>query len=282
MPSPERIEPGGLSGNVPSDLQAALATLSGVWELGSWSTSPTSRRATISAASRRRCCRSSRARRAADGRTDEVAADVVAKGATAAEQFLIRWRGEADPKAVRAVDTYWVSTAEHGLNASTFTARIAASTGADCGAALSSAVGALSGPLHGGAPAYVKPMLDEVAAIGDAEKCVKDMLDRGERIMGFGHRVYRAEDPRSRVLKETARELGSPQVEVAEAARGGRARRRSSSVIRSGRWRRTSSSGRRSCSTSPRSRRRSRLRCSPARASPAGRRTSSSSSGPGG
>src|SRR5438105_2032095 len=81
---------------------------------------------------------------------------------TAAERFLRQWRGEADPKAVKAIDTYWICTAEHGLNASTFAARIVASTGADCGAALSSAVGALSGPLHGGAPAYVKPMLEEV------------------------------------------------------------------------------------------------------------------------
>ena len=144
-------------------------------------------------------------------------ADVVAEGQTAAERFLLQWRGEADPKAVRAIDTYWICTAEHGLNASTFTARIVASTGADCGAALSSAVGALSGPLHGGAPAYVKPMLDEVAAMGDPEKWVARRARlRQERIMGFGHRVYRAEDPRSRILKRTARELGSPQIEIAE------------------------------------------------------------------
>src|SRR5205807_5098023 len=97
--------------------------------------------------------------------------------------------------------TYWICTAEHGLNASTFTARVVASTGADCGAALSAAVGALSGPLHGGAPARVLPMLDAVAELGDAERWVKRALDRGERIMGFGHRVYRAEDPRARVLR---------------------------------------------------------------------------------
>ena len=91
-----------------------------------------------------------------------------------------------------------------------------ASTGADCGASLSSAVGALSGPLHGGAPAYVKPMLEEVAATGDAEKWVRDALESGKRIMGFGHRVYRAEDPRSRVLKRTAKELDAPNIDVAE------------------------------------------------------------------
>ena len=112
---------------------------------------------------------------------------------------------------------YWVSAAEHGMNASTFTARIAASTGADCAACIASAVGSLSGPLHGGAPARVLPMLDAVAELGDAERYVTDLLARGERIMGFGHRVYRAEDPRSRVLKRTATELGSPRVEAAEA-----------------------------------------------------------------
>jgi citrate synthase len=132
------------------------------------------------------------------------------------ERFLIRWRGEADPDHVKAIDAYWISAAEHGMNASTFTARVVASTGADAAAALSSAVGALSGPLHGGAPSRVLQMLDDVAAAGDAEKYVKDMLDRGERLMGFGHRVYRAEDPRARVLRRTAREIGAPRLEVAE------------------------------------------------------------------
>src|SRR5204862_6340603 len=120
----------------------------------------------------------------------------VDKGHTIPERFLIRWRGEADPRHVKAIDAYWISAAEHGVNASTFTARIVASTGADCAAALSSAVGALSGPLHGGAPAYVKPMLEEVQQLGDPEKWVRDALAQKKRIMGFGHRVYRAEDPR--------------------------------------------------------------------------------------
>jgi citrate synthase len=134
-----------------------------------------------------------------------------------AERFLIRWRGEADPKHVEAINAYWISAAEHGMNASTFTARVVASTGADVAAALSAAVGALSGPLHGGAPSRVLKMLDDVAETGDAERYVNAVLDRGERLMGFGHRVYRAEDPRARVLRRTARKLGSPRVEVAEA-----------------------------------------------------------------
>jgi len=133
------------------------------------------------------------------------------------ERFLIRWRGEADPNHVKAIDAYWNSAAEHGMNASTFTARVVASTGADVAAALSAAVGALSGPLHGGAPSRVLKMLDDVADSGDAEQYVKDLLDRGERLMGFGHRVYRAEDPRARVLRRTAKEIGAPRVEVAEA-----------------------------------------------------------------
>jgi citrate synthase len=132
------------------------------------------------------------------------------------ERFLIRWRGEADPDHVKAIDAYWISAAEHGVNASTFTARVIASTGADVAAALSGAVGALSGPLHGGAPARVLRMLDDVERTGDAERYVREVLDRGERLMGFGHRVYRAEDPRARVLRRTAKAIGSPRAEVAE------------------------------------------------------------------
>ena len=141
----------------------------------------------------------------------------VDQGRTLAERFLIRWRGEADPKHAHAIDAYWSSAAEHGMNASTFTARVITSTGADVAAALSGAVGALSGPLHGGAPSRVLTMLDEVQASGDADAWVKSALDDGQRLMGFGHRVYRAEDPRARVLRRTAREIGAPRLEVAEA-----------------------------------------------------------------
>ncbi|HEX8083864.1 MAG TPA: citrate synthase 2 [Solirubrobacteraceae bacterium] len=141
----------------------------------------------------------------------------VDRGTSIPERFLIRWRGEADPDHVKAIDAYWISAAEHGMNASTFTARVVASTGADAAAALSSAVGALSGPLHGGAPSRVLKMLDEVEQLGDAERWVKNALDEGQRLMGFGHRVYRAEDPRARVLRRTAREIGSARFAVAEA-----------------------------------------------------------------
>ncbi len=141
----------------------------------------------------------------------------VDKASTVVERFMIRWRGEPDPKHVKAVDAYWTSAAEHGMNASTFTARVIASTGADVAAALSGAVGAMSGPLHGGAPARVLTMIEEVERRGDARAYVKELLDGHERLMGFGHRVYRAEDPRARVLRRTAQELSAPRYEVAQA-----------------------------------------------------------------
>src|SRR3954466_5210624 len=111
---------------------------------------------------------------------------VVDEASSIPERFLIRWRGEANPDHVKAIDAYWISAAEHGMNASTFTARVIASTGADCAAALSGAVGALSGgrgavgppsgPLHGGAPPRVLTMLDDVEREGDADRYVKNLL----------------------------------------------------------------------------------------------------------
>ena len=133
------------------------------------------------------------------------------------ERFMIRLRGEPDPRHVEAVDAYWVSAAEHGINASTFTARVIASTGADVAACLSGAVGAISGPLHGGAPSRVLYMIESVERTGDALAYVKGVLDRGERLMGFGHRVYRAEDPRARVLRATCERLDAPRFAVAAA-----------------------------------------------------------------
>jgi citrate synthase len=136
---------------------------------------------------------------------------------TIVERFMKRWRDEPDPRHVQAVDSYFVSAAEHGMNASTFTGRVIASTGADVAAAISGAIGAMSGPLHGGAPSRVLHMLEGVEQTGDASRYVKDLLDKGERLMGFGHRVYRAEDPRARVLRRTAQELGAERFEVAAA-----------------------------------------------------------------
>ena len=217
MPDPEPYEPVSLTGNAPADLQAETARLSAVWRLKKLvDIDAEQARDDLARLSAQMMSIVAKSAAVHDGR-QPAPDDVVAQGQTAAEKFLLRWRGEADPKQVQAIDTYWICTAEHGLNASTFTARITASTGADCGAAMSAAVGALSGPLHGGAPARVLPMLNEVASTGDPESYVRDLLSRHGRIMGFGHRVYRAEDPRSRVLKRTAKELGSPRIEVAEA-----------------------------------------------------------------
>ncbi|WP_278313496.1 citrate synthase 2 [Lolliginicoccus levis] len=136
---------------------------------------------------------------------------------TVTARFMTRWQGEPDPDHIRAIDAYWVSAAEHGLNASTFTARVIASTGADVAASLSGAIGAMSGPLHGGAPARVLPMIEEAERNGDPRGMVKGILDRKERLMGFGHRVYRAEDPRARVLRDTCKKLNAPRFEAASA-----------------------------------------------------------------
>jgi citrate synthase len=214
MPEADPYELRDPTGDAVVDLQSTLARLSAEWELGQLIDIDDAQAredlARLSAVALSIVAQSARTGR------PPVPAATVAAGETAAAQFVLRWRGEEDERAVKAIDAYWVSAAEHGMNASTFTARVAASTGADSAAALSAAVGALSGPLHGGAPTRVLRMLDDVAASGDADRYVKDLLDRGERLMGFGHRIYRAEDPRARVLRRTARELASPRFEVAE------------------------------------------------------------------
>jgi citrate synthase len=204
------------SGDARADVQAALAMLAPEWgfrqliDISEEEARDNLARASVMALSF--VAQSARG----SGRAPVPQAEVD-KAHSIPERFLIRWRGEADPDHVKAIDAYWISAAEHGMNASTFAARVVASTGADCAAALSAAVGALSGPLHGGAPSRVLKMLAEVEALGDAGRWVRDALDRGERLMGFGHRVYRAEDPRARVLRRTASELASPRFEAAEA-----------------------------------------------------------------
>lgn len=108
-----------------------------------------------------------------------------------------------------------ISTIDHGFNASTFTARIIASTGADLAACLVGAVGALSGPLHGGAPSRALDMLDAIGTPDRIDSWIRDRVLRGDRIMGFGHSVYRTEDPRSRMLRGIAEQFGGPLVEFA-------------------------------------------------------------------
>ena len=200
-----------------SDLQAALAGLSGKWNLGQLididdDTAKEDLRR-LSAAALSIVAQSARG---AD--KPPVPESTVLEGQTAAERFLLAWRGEVDEAHARAIDTYWICTAEHGLNASTFTARVVASTGADCGAALSSAVGALSGP-SARRRARARP--------ADARRSRRDgrrgeVGRAGARAQGADHGlrppcVSRRGSPLSSCSSSTAKELGSPRVEVAEA-----------------------------------------------------------------
>ena len=125
---------------------------------------------------------------------------------------------EPEERAVRAVERYLCLTVDHGFNASTFTARVIASTGADVAACVVGALGSLSGPLHGGAPSRALDALDEIGSPDRARSWADEQLSAGRRIMGFGHAIYRGPDPRSELLKETAQDLGGPLVELAVAA----------------------------------------------------------------
>ena len=121
------------------------------------------------------------------------------------------------PVAARAVEQYMILTIDHGFNASTFTARVVASTGADPADAVCAALGALAGPLHGGAPSRALDALDEIGSVDAAADWVRGEVAAGRRIMGFGHAVYRAPDPRSALLREVAERLGGDLVELATA-----------------------------------------------------------------
>jgi citrate synthase len=120
-----------------------------------------------------------------------------------------------DPRLARALEQYLILTVEHGFNSSTFTARVITSTGADAAGAVVGAIGALSGPLHGGAPSRALDTLDAIGTAERAEPFVRDALGRGERIMGFGHAVYRTDDPRSVMLRNIAETLGGDLVDLA-------------------------------------------------------------------
>ncbi len=116
---------------------------------------------------------------------------------------------------VWALERYLISTIDHGFNSSTFTARVITSTGADVGSAIVGAIGALSGPLHGGAPSRALDMLDAIGSPEHTEAWVRAAVTGGDRIMGFGHRIYKGEDPRSTLLREVAQQLGGPLAEFA-------------------------------------------------------------------
>ena len=227
MPDPEPYEPDGLSGQRPSDLQAETARLSSEWGLGKLVDIDESQaRDDLARLSAQMMSIVAKSAAVADGREPRPRRRR-RRRATAAEKFLLRWRGEADPDHVKGdrhlldlhrrarAERLHVHRADHRVDRGGLRRRDVRRPS-----------GALSGPLHGGAPARVLPMLDEVARTGDPEAlCQEDPRQPRERIMGFGHRVYRAEDPRSRIFKRTAQELGSPAFEVAEALEEGCTRR---------------------------------------------------------
>jgi len=124
---------------------------------------------------------------------------------------------EPDPDIGRAVEQYQVTTIDHGFNASTFTARVIVSTGADVGAAVVGGIGALSGPLHGGAPSRALDLLDAIGSPDNARAYLVDAVTRGEKIMGFGHRVYKTDDPRSVFLRSVAERIGAEKIAFAKS-----------------------------------------------------------------
>ncbi len=133
-----------------------------------------------------------------------------------AANYLWMIDGEVpDPRRARAVEQYLILGIDHGFNASTFTARVVTSTGADVGAAVVAGIGALSGPLHGGAPSRALDTLDAIGTPDRTEAWVRDAVGAGDRIMGFGHAVYKTADPRSVMLRDIARSLGGDRVEFA-------------------------------------------------------------------
>jgi citrate synthase len=133
-----------------------------------------------------------------------------------AANYLYMLNGEIpDPHYARAIEQYQITTVDHGFNASTFTARVITSTGADLGASVVGAIGALSGPLHGGAPSRALDMLDAIGTPDKTEAWVRNAVESGDRIMGFGHRVYKTDDPRSVLLRSVAERLGGDMAHFA-------------------------------------------------------------------
>jgi citrate synthase len=134
-----------------------------------------------------------------------------------AANYLYMLTGEEpDERSTYAVERYLMLTIDHGFNNSTFTARVIASSGADLGAVISGAIAALSGPFHGGAPARVFDMLDAIGTPDNADPWLRHAIEHGEKLMGFGHRIYKTIDPRSQLLHEVAQELHSERVGFAE------------------------------------------------------------------
>jgi citrate synthase len=134
-----------------------------------------------------------------------------------AENFLYMMRGAgADELSVRIIDVALTLHAEHGMNASTFAARVAAGTLTDLHSAIIAAMATLKGPLHGGANEQVMEMLEEIGSADRADAWVRSALERGEKVMGFGHRIYRTTDPRAPILKALAEQLNQQNGQKSE------------------------------------------------------------------
>ena len=128
-----------------------------------------------------------------------------------AANYLYMLTGEVPPENhVKSLDTYLVLLADHGMNASTFTARVIASTESDIASAIVGAIGALKGPLHGGAPALVMDMLEQIGTAENVKPWMDNALANHQKLMGFGHRVYKTTDPRAEILREMARQSSTP------------------------------------------------------------------------
>ena len=129
-----------------------------------------------------------------------------------AANYLYMLTGETPPENhVKSLDTYLVLLADHGMNASTFTARVIASTESDLGSAIVGAIGALKGPLHGGAPALVMDMLEEIGTADNVKPWIDNALENHRKLMGFGHRVYKTTDPRAEILRDMAKHSSTPE-----------------------------------------------------------------------
>ena len=270
MPAPEPHEPAALTGNAPADLQAETARLAGKWKLGKLNEiSDEQAREDLGRLSAQMMTIVARSARVADGNTDAVSEQVVEQGKTAAEKFLLRWRGEADPQARQGdrhlLDLHRRARAQrldvhrprHRLDRRRLRRRALVRGRRALGPAPRRRARLRQADARGGGGLRATPRA------GSTTRSTS-----GKRIMGFGHRIYRAEDPRSRLLKGVAKELGAPQHRGRGGARSRSRSRRCRSARLTGCSRRTSSTTRRSCSTSPRSHRRSPPPCSRARGSP--------------
>lgn len=129
-----------------------------------------------------------------------------------AANYLYMLTGEVPPENhVHSLDTYLVLLADHGMNASTFTARVIASTESDLGSAVVGAIGALKGPLHGGAPALVMDMLEAIGSANNIKPWIDNALNTHQKLMGFGHRIYKTTDPRAEILRDMAQHSSTPE-----------------------------------------------------------------------